>query len=120
MTLRLQPAADLLGISAVTLRKRAAAGIVPAYKPGRSWVFIEEELLAYLKSKKPCRSIDVQDLRTGGVNLNSTDGDSASRLERRLDHKLRSSNSSPVTGPTINSGSATVLPFSGKPSPRAG
>ena len=119
-TLRLPEAARLLGMSPVTLRKRAAAGMVPAYKPGRAWVFLEEELLAYLKSKKPCRSIDVQELRTGGVNSPSTDSDSASRLAQRIALKRRNLRRSRETAPTTGCGLATVLPFRGGRSPSAG
>jgi excisionase family DNA binding protein len=56
-TLRLHAAAQLLGLSPVTLRKRAAAGTVPGYKVGKPWVFLEDELIAYMKGTRRCPSI---------------------------------------------------------------
>lgn len=83
-TLSLLEAAEFLLLSPVTLRKRAAAGIVPGYKPGKSWAFLEEELLTYLKSKKPCASIAAVTLRTGGADSNSMDARSGTRLAQKI------------------------------------
>jgi len=60
----LEEAAAALRIAPSTLRKRAAAAKVPAYKPGRQWVFLPSEIAAYRKASAPkCRSIDVAALR---------------------------------------------------------
>lgn len=99
MSLLLPQAAALLGLSPVTLRKRAAAGTVPGYKPGRSWVFLEDELLAYLKSMKPCRSIAASTLRIGGSDFSSTDGKSAFHLAQRIAQRRRRLSKSPNSEP---------------------
>jgi hypothetical protein len=60
-------AAALLQMSPLTLRKKAAAGKVPASKPFKAWVFVIDELLAFIKqSRKSCIYIDGKTLRTGG------------------------------------------------------
>jgi excisionase family DNA binding protein len=64
MTLTLPQAAAYLHVHPETLRERVKAGIVPGAKPGKCWVFRQEDLDAYLVSlqtKKPggvCRSIE--------------------------------------------------------------
>ena len=47
-TFDLSEAAGLLKMSAEALRQRAKAGELRAYKPGKRWVFLESDLLAYL------------------------------------------------------------------------
>ena len=113
-TLDLSQAADLLKVSPVTLRKRAAAGTVPGYKPGKAWVFLEDEIMGYLRSKRPCPSIDIRSLRTGGVASSSTDGNSDSQLAQRLAAKRRNLKRSRETEPTRKSASVIALPIRGR------
>jgi excisionase family DNA binding protein len=90
-TIGLEEAAAVLRMAPGTLRKRTAAGKVPGYKPGRQWVFLPHEIMAYLQASAPaCRAIDVKTLRTGGVVSRSINGRSVSPLERELEAKLRS------------------------------
>ena len=49
-TLSLKEAAELLKCNPEVLRQKAKAGIVPAAKPSKSWVFIEDDLVAYIRS----------------------------------------------------------------------
>ncbi len=49
-TLTLIEAAELLHMNAEALRQKEKARIIPAAKPGKCWVFIESDLLAYLRS----------------------------------------------------------------------
>src|SRR5262245_26198089 len=49
-TIGLAEAAAFLRLHPEELRRRAKAGAVPAAKPGKRWVFIEEDLAAYLRS----------------------------------------------------------------------
>lgn len=77
-TLGLKEAAQMLRIHPSTLRARAAAGIVRGYKPGRSWVFQEKDLLEYLESTCPSTNVPAPDI--GGARLLSA----AKRLESRL------------------------------------
>ena len=80
-TLDLQEAAALLKIHPQTLLQKARVGEIPAAKPGKCWVFIEEDLIAWLRSayhsprqdvgqggKKQC-SLKDQTANTGGIVL---------------------------------------------------
>lgn len=49
-TLDLGGAAQFLGIHTETLRQRAACGVVPGAKVGKSWRFLEDDLVIYLRS----------------------------------------------------------------------
>lgn len=64
-TVGLEEAARYLGVAPSTLRKRAAAGKVPGYKPGRQWVFLPSELEKYLRASAPParREIRIAELR---------------------------------------------------------
>ena len=48
-----EEAAEFLHLSTNTVLKRVGSGELVAYKPGRRWVFLEEDLVAYLKSTQP-------------------------------------------------------------------
>jgi len=49
-TLDLQQAAEFLHMNAETLRARAKTGVIPGAKPGKAWVFLEEDLVEYIRS----------------------------------------------------------------------
>ena len=49
-TLNLQQAADLLRIHPVTLQTKAKAGDIPGAKIGKCWVFVEIDLIDYIRS----------------------------------------------------------------------
>lgn len=49
-TLDLTGAAGFLGIHTQTLRERAANGEIPGAKVGKSWRFLEDDLVNYLRS----------------------------------------------------------------------
>lgn len=49
-TLDLSGAASFLGIHTETLRQRAACGEIPGAKVGKSWRFLENDLVIYLRS----------------------------------------------------------------------
>ena len=84
-TVGLEEAAAMLKLAPSTLRKRAAAGKVRAYKPGRHWVFLLGEIAEYLQeTRPPCRSIAAPTLRTGGVDSRSTIEKSASQLAQQI------------------------------------
>lgn len=80
-TLTLKQAADFLKIHPQTLRTRALTGELPGAKIGKSWVFIEEDLAAAIRSRYSdygwaskskgeiqCYTDD-QIVTTGGVDL---------------------------------------------------
>lgn len=56
ITLNLKQAAVLLNMHPVTLLLKANAGIVPAAKPAKSWVFIQQDLLDYLRGLYPIKN----------------------------------------------------------------
>lgn len=89
-TIGLEDAARFLHMAPSTLRKRAAAGKLNAYKPGKTWVFLQDELLSYLKSSKAaCPSTAAPTPRIGGPDSNSTAARSASRLAREIAAKRK-------------------------------
>ena len=52
-TLDLQEAAEFLRVHPETLRQLARTGKVPGAKVGRAWVFLEDDLVQYLRSLYP-------------------------------------------------------------------
>jgi len=92
-TIGLTEAAALLRMSEDALMRKARAGIVPADKPGRQWVFVKADLLAWIRERmkaRACRSIAAPTLRTGGAASNSTTERSASQLAQEIRQKRRS------------------------------
>src|SRR3974390_2955227 len=92
-TLTLAEAADFLNMHRVTLQEKARAGIIPGSKPGRRWTFLEDDLVAYLRSLYPmqrqalqgdmeatqCHSTNARTRRIGGSSSATVD-DAYSRL----------------------------------------
>lgn len=84
-TLTLQQAADLLKLHPVTLQGKAKAGLIPCCKVGRRWVFIEVDLIEYLRAQYswralqgdgkelPCHSTNAKTHPTGGLKSASVD-----------------------------------------------
>ena len=70
-TLDLKGAAALLHIHPETLRQRARTGEIPGAKLGRSWVFIEEDLLEYIRDRYAKHASGASDNR-GGTLCRST------------------------------------------------
>lgn len=75
-TLTLNEAAQFLKMHPEEVRRRAKAGVIPGAKVGKCWVFIEEDLAAYMRSlyapprqalqvghgeKQLCHSVNVVD-----------------------------------------------------------
>jgi excisionase family DNA binding protein len=80
-TLDLDQAAQLLHLHPDTVQQRAKAGEIPAAKPGKCWVFIDEDLLDWLRSqyasnnneeKNPCSGSAV---KSGGLISNTLDAE---------------------------------------------
>ena len=51
ITLDISQAADFLGAHKETVRRLAATGKIPGVKIGRSWVFIEQDLVIHIRNK---------------------------------------------------------------------
>ena len=49
-TLNLKEAAQFLKMHPESLRQKIKAGLIPAAKAGKRWVFLEEDLAGYLRS----------------------------------------------------------------------
>ena len=54
--LNAREAAQYLGLSPVTVRKYAREGLLPANRIGKSWRFVKDDLLAWLKSGRGQRT----------------------------------------------------------------
>jgi len=52
-TLTLEQAATCLKMHPEEVRCRAKRGLIPASKPGRRWVFIDDDLAAFLRGIYP-------------------------------------------------------------------
>lgn len=52
-TLNLHEAAALLRMHAESLRQKTRQGLIPGAKIGKRWVFLEEDLIQYLRSQYP-------------------------------------------------------------------
>ena len=52
-TLNLKEAAAFLHVSPAALRQKACSGQIHGAKPGKRWVFLEEDLVAFLRSLYP-------------------------------------------------------------------
>jgi excisionase family DNA binding protein len=72
-TLDLEGAARLLKTHKSTIRTKAASGEIPGAKIGRCWVFIEADLMKYLRSRYPgkvelpCLSTNKKIQKSGGL-----------------------------------------------------
>lgn len=56
-TLTLTEAANFLKIHPVTLLVKAKAGVVPGAKLGKRWVFVNVDLVEYIRSQYPRRAL---------------------------------------------------------------
>jgi len=85
-TLTLQQAAALLKIHPVTLLEKARAGEIPGAKIGKCWVFVEIDLIDYIRSQyrrralqgehtevSVCHSSNAKTPLNGGSNSTTTD-----------------------------------------------
>lgn len=51
-TIGLEEAAALLKLHPQTIRRKSREGTLPGYKSGHDWIFIEEDLIAWLRSTR--------------------------------------------------------------------
>ncbi|WP_084190973.1 helix-turn-helix domain-containing protein [Methylomarinum vadi] len=84
-TLNLQQAAELLHIHPVTLQSKAKAGDIPGAKIGKCWVFVDVDLIKFIRSQYDrrtlqgeqeislCHSLNVKTRPSGGSRSPSTD-----------------------------------------------
>src|SRR5690606_10087555 len=72
-TLNLEQAAALLHMNTETVRRLAKQGTLPAAKPGKCWIFIEEDLAQWIRSlyPQPRRAL-LSEHTTGGILCHSS------------------------------------------------
>ncbi|MES2182233.1 MAG: helix-turn-helix domain-containing protein [Pseudomonadota bacterium] len=100
-TLTLHEAANLLKIHPVTLSIKAASGEIYGAKVGKRWVFIEIDLLDYIRAQYKrralqgerkeliCHSTNAKTLPHGGLRLSSVDEQYNAALGLATKSKLR-------------------------------
>ena len=106
-TLTLLQAAELLKIHPVTLQEKARAGEIPGAKPGKCWVFIEVDLLDYIRSQykrrvlqgehtevQLCHSFNAKIHRIGGSKSPTTDDEYSKALALPTRRKPRNTTTS--------------------------
>src|SRR5213082_239775 len=107
-TYGLQDAAKLARCHPDTLRKLACAGVVPATKVGRPWLFPAQLFNEWIENR--CRSITVPGAPTGTSGLAAR---LVARLAQRTARKPRSSSESLPTGCGDSADSEIVAPSRG-------
>ncbi len=69
VTYDLKEAALFLKMSPEGLRQKAHAGVIPAARTGRGWVFVNVDLVTYLRSRYPdtrrLKSVDERRMKNG-------------------------------------------------------
>ncbi|HAU1249837.1 TPA: helix-turn-helix domain-containing protein [Legionella pneumophila] len=95
-TFNIEEAAEFLGAHRETIRRLAASGELPAVKIGRGWIFLEQDLVMYIRNKySTCdasqgvnrRSIDIwhstKEMGSGGQTFSTKESAYAKALGRR-------------------------------------
>lgn len=98
-TLTLEQAAEILRMHKVTVRNKARAGELPAAKIGKRWLFVEVDLINWLRLQysplalqgdktteiKLCHSTNEKTVPNGGSRLVSMDDEYRKALGLRTD-----------------------------------
>jgi hypothetical protein len=90
-TFNLVEAAEFVKMHPQTLEAKARAGEAPGAKMGKCWVFIDEDLAGWIRSRysdgeKQCRSAKVREVVSGSANGRSA----AKQLESLLAQRINS------------------------------
>lgn len=85
-TMTLSDAAKFLHLHPVTLLRKTNNGEIPGAKPGKRWIFLEIDLVEYLRAQYPsrvmqgaheevelCRSTNAKILPSGGSNCTTAE-----------------------------------------------
>ena len=124
--LTIAEAATSLRVHAVTLSALAAAGKVPAFKLGRTWRFVEIDLLAWARAhyqradavgdkESTCRSTNVQIAATAGPrSAYRTEAAYAALVAQRKGKKRRNGSTTRAPASGASTVSANVQPISGR------
>ncbi|MBU6994248.1 helix-turn-helix domain-containing protein [Ferrovum myxofaciens] len=97
-TIGLQETAKLLRCNAETVREKASNGEIPGIKVGRSWVFVEVDLLEWVRSQynkstqgEKCRSTRMKKVPIGSCISASTEEELEKALGLQTKKKLKKS-----------------------------
>ncbi|HBD9275090.1 TPA: helix-turn-helix domain-containing protein [Legionella pneumophila] len=95
-TFNIEEASEFLGAHRETIRRMAASGELPAAKIGKSWIFLEQDLVMYIRNKySTCdasqgvnrRSIDIwhstKEMESGGQTFSTKENAYAKALGLR-------------------------------------
>lgn len=88
-TLDLKQAAAFLKMHPEEVRRRARLGLVPGAKPGKSWVFIEEDLAAWLRGQYAVPRPVPSALRKEQATWASTSAGASGRSFRQATRRAR-------------------------------
>jgi excisionase family DNA binding protein len=95
-TLTLEEAAALLKMHKETLREMAKAGVVPGAKPAKAWVFIEVDVIEFLR--RQYKSVDAVGLPTGDQEWQKSTRGRAVNIGGRVSHTRAEAEYSKVLG----------------------
>lgn len=97
ITLDLTAAANMLHMSEDALMRHARSGRIPGCKPGRQWVFLEVDLIEWMRSQygqekrpkatKACRSLSV--VKSGGSTSAIKDAELGALLKQVIRRGIR-------------------------------
>jgi hypothetical protein len=92
-TLDLHAAAELLRIHPVTLREKARHGEVPGAKIGKSWLFVDVDLIDHIRSQYPARVMqgahqEKSECHSTNAKILPSGGSSSTTWERRYKEAL--------------------------------
>lgn len=98
-TFNLVEAAEFVKMHPQTLEQKARAGEAPGAKMGKCWVFIDEDLAAWIRAsykngEAACHSSSVKEVVSGSASGRSA----AKRLERLLAQRIRKPRRNTTTG----------------------
>ncbi|MGO8754501.1 MAG: helix-turn-helix domain-containing protein [Gallionellaceae bacterium] len=86
-TLDIKQAADFLHLHPVTLQRMAKRGDVPAARLGRRWIFLEIDLVSFLRAQYPSRVMqgeheEVKLCRSTNAKIHQSSGASSQSVEK--------------------------------------
>ena len=77
-----EKAAEMLNIHPMTLKKMARAGEIAAGKIGRKWVFVDVDLIEYIRAQyKPATAAQIETCHSTSAKIHHITGSRSSRTE---------------------------------------
>ncbi|WP_226842614.1 helix-turn-helix domain-containing protein [Acidithiobacillus thiooxidans] len=119
-TLTREEAAELLHIHKDTVAQLAASGSLPGAKAGRRWVFIEMDLIEWLRGRYAANSMGgkeclfSKETGSGGLIFDTADAELDALLERPISKPRKSTTTRSKPSCGARSVSVNVLPLHGR------